>query len=110
MATAFTDKFAGRMLAAEAAIRAKLAAGDAREAFHVARGAYGSEADKLRDRRPADGALTDAEMAASLLAVTERLGTYKPVRSGRTRRPPSPAELVAAFDRALAAAREGAAE
>lgn len=108
MSTAFTDKFAGRMLAAEAAIRAALAAGDSRKALHLARGAYGSEATKLRSRRPADGALTDAEMAASLLAVAEGLGAYKPVRSGNRRRTPSAAELVAAFDQALARAREGA--
>jgi hypothetical protein len=105
MATAFTDKFAGRMLAAEAAIRAALAAGESRRALHLARAAYGSEATKLRRRRPADGALTDAEIAASLLAVTEGLGAYQPARSGKTRRAPSPGELVAAFDAALARAR-----
>jgi hypothetical protein len=109
MATGFSDKFAGRMLAAEAAIRAALAAGDSRRALHLARAAYGSEATKLRRRRSADGALTDAEMAASLLAVAEGLGTYKPARSGKRREAPSPAALVAAFDQALARARSEAA-
>jgi hypothetical protein len=105
MATGFMVKFAGRMVDAEAAIRAAIVTGDTRRVLHLAREAYGSEAAKLRTRRPEDGALTDVEMAARLLADTERLSAYKPVRSGNPREMPSTDELLAAFDRALGETR-----
>jgi hypothetical protein len=105
MATGFAEKLDGRMIDAEAAVRAALAAGDSRRAFHVARGVYGSEAAKLRQRRPDDGALTDAEMAASLLAAAEGMRAYKPVRAGRRgSKPPAP-RLLATFERVLARER-----
>jgi hypothetical protein len=105
MVTSFADRFLGRVSAAEAEIRAALAAGNSRKALHLARAAYGSEAAKLRAHRPDAGALTDAEMAASLLAVTEGLSAYKPDRSGRAREAPSPERLLEVFQATLAKAR-----
>ena len=101
----FATKFLGRMTKAETDIREALAAGDHRKAVHFAVAAYYSEAAKLRSRRPHDGALTDAQIAASLLAVTEGLSTYKPDRSGEPRGEPSPGRLLDAFVRALEMAR-----
>jgi hypothetical protein len=101
----FDERFAGRMTDAEAGIRAALVSGNPRRARHLASAAYGSEARKLSRRRPADSAITDAQMAAAELAAAESLKTFKPARPGNRRGIPSPRELLAAFDRTLAKAR-----
>src|SRR5579859_5593007 len=86
----------------EAVISGHLAAGESKLALNEAIRALQSECKWLRENRPADGVLTDAELAASLLAIASELYAYKPVRPVGCQRAPSPADLLAVFETRLA--------
>jgi len=90
------------------AIREALADGATNVALHAAIRSLQGEAAKLRGRRPADGALTDAELAASLASLAARLHAHKPGRPAGCPRVPAPEHLLAAFDAVYAQSGEPA--
>ena len=105
MATSLTDRAARRAGEYEAVIRTALAAGDGNAALTEAARSLRSEMAKLRRRRPADAALADAELAASLLAIASQLYGHKPRRPPGCPRQPRPSDLLRVFDAGLEQAR-----
>jgi hypothetical protein len=91
---------------AQAAIRGLLLAGNSKQAFHAAIRALYAEIEKIRDYRPADGALTDAELAASLASLAADLPGHRPARPPGCPAVPAPAHLLAAFDAAYSPRQE----
>jgi hypothetical protein len=81
----------------QARIRAALEAGDTRKALHEALRHLQGEMGKMRRRRPADAALTDAHLAGSISALATALHAHKPGRPPV----PSPGFLLAAFEDGL---------
>jgi hypothetical protein len=88
----------------EAAVRDALADGNPRAAFNRVLGALQSEASKLHRARPADGALTYAQLAGSLSITAAELHRYHPDRPAGCPRVPGPEHLLAAFEAEVAEA------
>lgn len=87
-----------RATAADADVRAFLAAGDTRSALHRARHALEAEAASLRRHDPARAALLDAALAGSLAQIAATLASRQPRRPpGYTTGPPSAGHLLAAY-------------
>lgn len=95
-----------RALKASAAIREALAAGDTRKALNAAILAVQAAAKQLREDRPADGALTDAEIAGRLLVTAARLQAHRPGRPAGCHRVPRAEDLLAACEQAVVKALE----
>lgn len=104
MATRFTVKTRGRLAEAEAATRGDLARGDSRAALNTAIRTLQSELTKVRGRRPRDGALIDAELAAQILVLAAKVHEHRPVRPANCPPIPQPADMTRVFERALATA------
>jgi hypothetical protein len=85
----------------QARIRAALEAGDTRKALHEALRHLQGEMGKMRRRRPADAALTDAHLAGSISALATALHAHKPGRPPGCPPVPSPGFLLAAFEDGL---------
>ena len=103
-ATGTLERADKRAVKAGAAIREALAAGDTRRALNAAIFAVQAAAKQLREDRPADGALTDAEMAGRLLVTAARLLEHRPARPPGCPRVPRPEDLLAACEQAVAKA------
>jgi hypothetical protein len=89
--------------------REALALGNTRDALWVGLKGIASEVAKLRDRRPGDGALTDADLTALLLHLAEGLHGHRPARPRGCPPLPRPADLLAMFDERLAEHAAGSA-
>ncbi len=89
----------------ETAIRVALAAGLTAQAVTLAADAVRSAAKKVRTRRPGDGALADAELAANLLHTARLLRTHVPSRLPGCPRVPGPDDTLAKFEDVLIRAR-----
>ena len=97
-----------RALKAGTAIGEALDAGDTRKALNAAILAVQAAAKQLREDRPADGALTDAEIAGNLWVTAARLQAHRPGRPPGCPRVPRPADLQRVFEQAIEkAAAEG---
>ena len=81
----------------EAAIRFALSHGMTALAVTLAADAVRAAAKKVRTRRPGDGALADAELAANLLHTARRLGMHVPSRLPGCPRVPGPDDVLAKF-------------
>lgn len=102
MAVSLAGKANRRATLMQAAIRDLLAAGNSTQAYHAAIRLLQGEAAKVRRRRPGDGALIDAELAASLSQLAAQLHAHKPRRPSGCPAMPEPAHLLAAFDATIA--------
>ena len=109
MAISLAGKATRRAELTDAAIRDALADGNGRDALYRALRALQSEMRKLRDRRPGDGALADAELAGSISVIAARLHNHKPSKPAGCPRVPGPDHLLAAFEASRAQAEEGSA-
>ena len=89
------------------AIRAHLSDGNPAGALAEAIGYLRSEARKFRGYRPGDAAISDTELAASILVTASMLHQHKPSRPAGCPSFPQPADLLAIFDTALAEALKG---
>ena len=98
MAASRVSKAARRAALVQAAIRDALAAGSSQKALHEAVRALLGELAKMRHYRPADGHLTDAEVAASLARLAADLPGHRPARPDGCAGSPAPEHLLAAFD------------
>lgn len=91
-----TEKAAGRAEKASAAIEEALVNGNHQQALNLALRALQGEASKLRRHRPADGAVTDAELAGSISGIAAQLHAHTPV-TGSGNGSPGVADLLAAY-------------
>lgn len=91
---------------AETAIRFALSHGLTAQAVTLAADAVRSAAKKVRTRRPGDGALADAELAANLLHTARRLPMHVPSRLPGCPKVPGPDDVLAKFEDVLSRARE----
>lgn len=82
----------------ETAIRVALAAGLTAQAVTIAADAVRAAAKKVRTRRPGDGVLADAELAANLLTTARLLRTHVPSRPPGCPQVPGPDDVLAKFD------------
>jgi hypothetical protein len=90
----------------EGAIRIALAAGDGGRVITIAADAVRKAAKDVRERRPGDGALMAAELAANLLRTARDLPTHVPSRLPGCPKVPGPDDLAAKFDAVLSRARQ----
>jgi hypothetical protein len=90
----------------ETAMKVALAAGLTAQAVTIGADAVRSAAKKVRTRRPGDGALADAELAANLLHTARRLPMHVPSRLPGCPRVPGPDDVLAKFTDVLRRARE----
>ena len=91
----------------EGAIQAALGAGNGARAVTIAADAVRAAAKKVRARRPADGALADAELAANLLHAARQLPGHVPSRLPGCPRVPGPDDLLSKFAAVLARNTKG---
>jgi len=91
------------------AIRVALTAGLTAQSVTLAADAVRAAAKKLRERRPGDGALADAELAANLLTTARLLRTHVPSRLPGCPRAPGPDDVLAKFEDVLRRSTEGSA-
>ena len=90
MAASLSGRASGRAEAVATAITEALRDGNHQHALNLALRALQSEAAKLRRQRPADGAVTDAELAGSISGIAALLHAHAPARTRRARRPRRP--------------------
>ena len=90
----------------ETAIKIALTAGLTAQAVTIAADAVRAAAKKVRSRRPGDGALADAELAANLLHTARRLPMHVPSRLPGCPKVPGPDDVLAKFGAVLSRARE----
>jgi hypothetical protein len=88
------------------AILAALADGNGHLALTLALRELQAEAAKVRKRRPAAGALADADLAGSIAAIASQLHSHKPRRPPGCPRVPGPDHLLAMFRASYAQASE----
>jgi hypothetical protein len=81
----------------QAAIVAAFTAGWNARAVTIAADAVRKAAKDVRDRRPGDGALADAELAANLLLTARQLRTHVPSRLPGCPKVPGPDDMLAKF-------------
>jgi hypothetical protein len=98
MASSLITRAERRAAEVNRAIRGLLRDGNPHAAFNAAIRSIQGEAAKVRDHRPADAALIDAELAASLARLAARLHAHKPRRPPGCPRVPAPEHLITAFD------------
>lgn len=106
MASSVATRAARRAGEHKAVIEGLLKAGESKAALNEAIRALQSESKWLRENRPADGVLTDAELAGSILAIAAGLYAYKPERPVGCRRTPDPADLLVIFEAQLPEGKE----
>jgi hypothetical protein len=92
----------------EGAVRRALAVLDGLRALYKAYQALRAAAVREYRRRPAEAGLIMSNLAAHLLYFAGVLEEYKPERPAGCSRVPRPEDLLAAFEAALEASREGA--
>lgn len=90
----------------KAAIEIALDAGDGGRAITIAADAVRKAAKDVRNRRPGDGALMAAELAANLLRTARDLPMHVPSRLPGCPKVPTPDDLLAKFTDVLNRARE----
>lgn len=95
MTAGVAEKAAGRAEDVAAAITDALREGNHQHALNLALRALQSEAAKLRRLRPADGAVTDAELAGSISCIAAQLHAHAPRRTRRGA--PGPGALLDAY-------------
>jgi hypothetical protein len=89
----------------ERAIRDALAKGDDYQALLDALRHLRSEITRLGKRRPGDGAVTSAQLAARITALASQLHDHRPIRPDGCPKNPQPDDLIYVFETALADAR-----
>jgi hypothetical protein len=90
----------------QGAIEIAFADGNGGRAVTIAADAVRKSAKDMRERRPGDGALADAELAANLLHTARRLGMHVPSRLRGCPKVPGPDDVLAKFADVLSGARE----
>jgi hypothetical protein len=105
MTASLSDRASGRAEAVATAITEALRDGNHQHALNLALRALQSEAAKLRRRRPADGAVTDAELAGSISGIAALLHAHTPARTRKGA--PSPAALLDAYQAGYAKSGAG---
>ena len=108
MVASLAQRASGRAEATAAAIAEALRDGNHQHALNLALRALQSEAAKLRRHRPADGAVTDAELAGSISGIAAMLHAHRPLRAPR-RGAPGSADLLAAYQAGYAKTGAGGA-
>lgn len=98
MAASLTDRAERRAARVQAVIRGFLDEANPHAAFNASVGALQAEAARVRDRRPADAALIDAELAASLARLAAQLHAHKPRRPDGCPKVPGPDQMLATFN------------
>jgi hypothetical protein len=88
-------------------IRAALAAGRSSKALQRAADFLLAEAKKLREERPGDGWLTDADLAFIVHHLAAGLHAYEPPRPRGCPRVPRPVDLLAVYEDAQRQAAGG---
>jgi len=106
MPASLTERASGRATAAKAAVIDALETGAGQQALNLALRTLQSEAAKLRRRRPGDAAITDAELAGSILAIAAQLHAHKPSRPPGCPRVPAPRHLLGVFEASFQRATE----
>ena len=108
MGTSLADRASRRAgMVYEPAIREALADGNSHAALNLALRSLQSEMAKLRRRRPADGSLTDAELAGSIASIAAGLHAYKPRKPPGCPKVPEPHNLLSVYEASLAQAGDG---
>jgi hypothetical protein len=100
MALGLTDRAERRAAEVHAAIRGALSEAASKQAFSTAISALQSECKKVRERRPAAGALIDAEVAGTIAALAASIHARRPRKPEGCPRVPGPEHLLAVFDSA----------
>jgi hypothetical protein len=80
------------------AVGGALSKGSSKTAFNLAVSSLQGELAKLADHRPADAALTYAELAGSIAATAAQIHGHKPRRPAGCPAVPGPDHLIAAFN------------
>lgn len=101
MARSLAECAADRHARRAADVREALARGDAPAALWIALKGIMSEAKKLLMRRNADGLLTMADAAGTLLAYASGLYEHRPAMPRGCPPAPRPEDLLRMFDRGL---------
>ena len=100
MGTSLANKARGRAIDVAVAIRGLLSAGETTRALGRAIGALQKEAKNVRNWRPGDAMLLDADLAGMIAAKAALLPTRIPYRPPGCPPVPRPEDLKAAFEAA----------
>lgn len=102
MALGLSNRAQGRAAAVRVAVEGALTRIESRKALNLAISAVQAEAARVRDYRPGDAALADAELAGSLAAIAASLHDREPRRPDGCPAVPRPEHVVAVFRAAYA--------